>query len=109
MGFAVDDKKMITDFVELVEVAARIAHLRRGDRGHFLIEDRVAQTLGLFDLMLGFGESHFQNAGARQNRPLLEAAFKRPGLVNVDQDRVPHWAERFAPPVRAYAPNATLL
>ena len=37
--------------------------------------------------MLGLGQAHFQGAGNGQNRPLLQAAFKRSGFVDVDHNR----------------------
>ena len=72
MGFAVHHQKVVADIVIFVEVAARLAHLRRGDRAHLFVEDSVAQPLRLLDFVLGLGQAHFQRAGDGQNRPLLQ-------------------------------------
>ena len=87
MGVAVHHQKVITDIVELVEVASGLAHLRRGDGAHLFIKNGIAQALRLFDLQFGLGQAHFQHAGESQNRPLLHAAFERSRFVNIDHDR----------------------
>ena len=91
MDRTVDDEKVIADFVELVEIATLFAHLGRRHRGHFLVEDVIAQTLRLFDLGFGFRKPHFESAGHCQNGPLRKSCLKRAGLVNVDQATGSFW------------------
>ena len=84
MRLAVHHQKMVADIVILVEIAAGLAHLGRGDRAHLFVEDAVTKPLRLFDLVVGLGQAHFQRARDGQDWPLLGAAFKRPGFVNID-------------------------
>ncbi len=91
MGFAVHHQKVVADIVIFVEIAARLAHLRRGDRRHLFIEDAIAQPLRQLDFMLGLGQPHFQRAGHGQNRPLFGTAFERSGFVDIDHAN-PFWA-----------------
>ena len=94
---AVDHQEMIANLVELVEIAARFAHGRRRQSGHFLVEDAVAQALRRFDLEVGFGEAHFHRTRGGQNGPLLKAAFKGARLVNVDHWRRFPWTKTAKP------------
>jgi hypothetical protein len=51
-----------------------------------LIENGVAQALGLLDFQLGLRQAHFQRAGNGKHRPLLHASLEGPRFVDIDHD-----------------------
>ncbi len=63
---AVDHEEVVAERVIFVEVAPLGAHLGRGRRRHFLVEDPVAQALRGLDLGVRFGDADFERA---QRRP----------------------------------------
>lgn len=65
---AIDDEQVVAGFVEIVEVAPQAGHLVRGMGAHLLVEDAVAQRLGLLDLGLVVGQLDDQVAGVEGHR-----------------------------------------
>ena len=79
----VDDEKVVAEFVELVEIAAGLAHRGARDRRHLFVEDAITQTLRRFDFGIGLRKAHFERAHRGQHRPLVLGPFERARLVDV--------------------------
>ena len=62
----VDNEQVIAKSIERTDVAPDQGRRSIGGRAALLIEDSVAQTLGLADFFLLFGDTDFEIAGAEQ-------------------------------------------